>query len=256
MRLVDVHCHLESEEFTGKLPSLIEEAAAADVIKLVTCSITPSQWPVSQALAEEFAPVEFALGVHPWYLREEFRHDLPRLAEAATRGAVAIGEVGLDKKIDDPPFEMQRQFFLDQLRIAKDIDLPLIIHCRGAFDDLIAIVRKTGLPKAGAVLHNFSGSAEIAKLLIPYGALFSLGGALTYRNSRKKRDVLSAIYPDYFLLETDSPDIPPVEAKTRPNVPANIRFCLRAAAETLGTPEEDVAKHTTLNAARIFRWQS
>jgi TatD DNase family protein len=113
-------------------------------------------------------------------------------------------------------------------------------------------IRKIGLARSGGIVHNFSGSAELARQLSALGLSFSLGGTLTYRNSRKKREVLEAIYPERFLLETDSPDIPPVEAPGRPNVPANILHNLRAAAEILGEPEERIAEYTTENALRIF----
>ena len=252
MRLVDVHCHLESGEFAGKLDGIIEDARGAGVVRLITASIMPEQWDVSAGLAERYPEVEFALGVHPWYIRSEYEAHLPQLSEARSRGACAIGEIGLDRKSDSAPVDLQCRFFETQLRIAKDLDLPVVIHCRGAFDLLLEFVKKVGLSSSGGVVHNFSGSAELAGQLSRYGLSFSLGGTLTYRNSRKKRDVLAAIYPEHFLLETDSPDIPPVEVRGRPNVPANILYNLRAAAETLGEPEERIAETTTENAVRIF----
>jgi TatD DNase family protein len=252
MRLVDVHCHLESEEFAGKLDGIIEDARRTGIVRLITASIVPEQWDVSAGLAERYPEVEFAWGVHPWYIRPEFEADLPRLADARSRGACAIGEIGLDRKSDSVPLDLQCRFFETQLCIAKDLGLPVVVHCRAAFDLLLEFGKKVGLAPCGGVVHNFSGSAELAGQLSRYGLSFSMGGTLTYRNSRKKREVLEAIYPERFLLETDSPDIPPVEARDRPNVPANILYNLRAAAEVLGEPEELIAEQTTENAIRIF----
>jgi TatD DNase family protein len=252
MKLVDAHCHLESEEFKDRLEPIIQDARQVGVVKLITASISPEQWHTSKAIAERFPEVEFAWGVHPWYLSPDHLEALSRLYQAKEAGAVAIGEIGLDKKIDAPPIDLQRTFFETQLRIAAEIDLPVVLHCRAAFDDLLVFIKKIGIPRKGGILHNFSGSAELARQLAPYGLMFSLGGTLTYRNSRKKQDLLRAIYPAHLVLETDSPDIPPVEARGKPNVPSNIVYSLRAAADILGEPEERIAENTTRNAAQIF----
>ncbi len=251
MQLVDVHCHLESDEFTD-LDAVIHDAQQAGVVKMLTSSIIPEQWPLSRELAQRFPSVEFACGIHPWYIQPAFETALDGLADACA-GAVAVGEIGLDAKTENVPMAVQRRFFERQLEIAKEIHLPVIVHCRGAFDELIHSVRRVGLCPRGGVMHNFSGSAQLAQQLAAYGFSFSLGGTLTYRNSRKKIDLLRAIYPKWFLLETDSPDIPPVEARQRPNVPANIVYNLRAAAEALGESEESISKHTTENAVEVFQ---
>lgn len=252
MRLVDVHCHLESKEFEGRLPELLADARKAGIVKLVTASIVPDQWSVSEGLAHQFGEVEFALGVHPWYIKAECEPMLAGLHAARERGAIAIGEIGLDCKIENPALELQRRFFETQLRIAKDIDLPVVVHCRGAFDDLLRSLKTIGAPARGGVVHSYSGSAELAKQLREYGFLFSLGGTLTFRNSKKKIEVLKTIYPDSLLLETDSPDIPPVEKRGEVNVPTNILYNLRAAAEILEEDEERIAQFTTRNAAQLF----
>lgn len=238
----------------GRLDDIVQDATDAGLVKMVTASIVPSQWPVSKALAERYVSVEFAWGIHPWYIAPEYEKDLEGLYTARENGAVAIGEIGLDRKKEVVPFDLQRVFFERQLQIARDIDLPVVIHCRGAFDDLIHAVRRIGLCERGGVVHNYSGNADQARQLAEYGLSVSLGATLTYRNSRKKRDVLAAVYPQSFLLETDSPDIPPVEAKERPNVPANIVYNLRAASEVLDESEECIAERTTENAARMFGW--
>jgi TatD DNase family protein len=196
--------------------------------------------------------VAFAVGVHPWYIRPEHEAELARLHEAPAWGACAIGEIGLDKKVTAPPYEVQQRVFETQLGIARRLGLPVIVHCRGAFDDLLRILKGLGALPGGGIVHNFSGSAELVHEVARYGLAVSLGGTLTYRNSRKKREVVAAAYPDRLVLETDSPDLPPVEAPGRPNVPANIVYALRAAAEALDVPEEEVAACTTRNARRIF----
>ena len=252
MRIVDVHCHLEAEEFAGRLEDIIAGARGAGVVKLVTASVTPDQWALSLELARTFPEVACVLGVHPWYCRDEDLSRLDGLADAVNRGAVGIGEAGLDTKVDHAPFMLQEAVFERQLAIARELNVPMVLHCRGAFNEMLHCFRKVGVPRRGGLLHNFTGSAEVAEQFMVYGFAFSLGGILTYRNSRKRNDMLKRIYPDAFLLETDSPDIPPVEARERPNVPANIVHNLRAASEILELSAEQIAETTTRNAARIF----
>jgi TatD DNase family protein len=252
MKLVDVHCHLEADEFKDGLDSLIEDARKAGVVKLVTASITPEQWPVSEALGRRYPEVAFAWGVHPWYLKDEYQPQLEGLRDARDHGAAAIGEIGLDGKIESPAMDVQRVFFEAQLRIARELDLPVVIHCRGAFNELIECLKKVGAPARGGLIHAFKGSVELVEELIKHRLRFSMGGSLTYHKNKKREQVLRRIYPDHFLLETDSPDIPPVQVQGQTNVPANILYNLRGAANYLGESEEDIAAVTTRNAAQLF----
>lgn len=252
MRLVDAHCHLESGEFAHRLDRVLDAARSAGVVGFVTCSIEPGQWAetLSLAAAHRHRGVVAALGIHPWYIAPGDRARIPALAAARERGAAAIGEIGLDRKLERVPFDEQLTVFEDQLAVAREIDLPVSLHCRGAFNELIQCLKRVGAPRAGGWLHNFTGSAELAQDLTRFGLSFSLGGVLTYRPSRKRTAMLKAVYPDRLLLETDSPDIPPVGTEF-PNEPANLRLILGAAARLLDLPEEEVAAATTANALRL-----
>jgi len=252
MRLVDAHCHLESEHFSSDLEGIIGRARDAGIVKLITAAITPEQWQRSRSLSERFSEVEYAMGIHPWYIDESYRADIPSLADAAARGAVAIGEIGLDRKSEVVDFSLQREFFEQQLSIAREINLPVVIHCRGAFNELIVSLKRVGAPEPGGIIHSFSGSPELAAELIRFGLSFSMGGTLTFRNSKKRAAVLAHIYPAHFLLETDSPDIPPAQKHGEVNYPHYIRYNLDAAAEITGDTIDAVAENTTRNAARIF----
>lgn len=252
IRLVDAHCHLEAEEFSGRLDGILADARAAGVVKLITAAIVPEQWEQSAAIAAAHPEVAFAWGVHPWYAREEHLAALPGLAAARARGACAIGEIGLDAKIASPTMELQRRIFEEQLRIARGLELPVVLHCRGAFNELLESLKRVGAPARGGMVHAFSGSAEVAEACMAYGLRFSMGGALTYRKSNKRDRTLRRIWPDHFLLETDSPDIPPVQAAGQTNTPANIVHNLAGAANYLGLPEALIAEQTTRNADRLF----
>ena len=252
MHLVDSHCHLEAQEFENNLSGIIDDALNAGIVKLITSSVTSGEWPKSRLIHERFHQVEYSIGVHPWYVSNADMDIKLKLEKERGRGEIAIGEIGLDRKITEPDFDLQRQVFELQLQYAVDTDTPVIIHCRAAFNELIESINRIGVPPGGGIIHAYSGSPELTEILIRKGLSFSMGGTLTYRNSRKRAEVLRIIYPDHFLLETDSPDIPPANT-LKPNVPANILLNLKAASEILCIPEEKVADSTTANAMRIFR---
>jgi len=251
LRLVDSHCHLEAPEFSGILDTVISDAEQAGVVKLITSSVTADEWALSRSISDKYKSVEYSIGIHPWFVTENDL-DIKSKLEAAGTGHVAVGEIGLDRKIESPPFELQVRVFEEQMKFAVDVNLPVIIHCRGAFNELIESINRTGVPARGGIIHAFSGSREIAEALIKKGLSFSMGGTLTYKPGRKKIDTMKAIYPEHFLLETDSPDIPPVGTE-KPNVPSNILLNLKGAANLTGRPEEEIAETATENAKRIFR---
>lgn len=251
MQLVDVHCHLESEHFAGRLDNIIENARSVGVVALITCAIVPNEWELSQQISTTYKEVYFALGVHPWYIDERYFNELYRLARVTETKYCAVGEIGLDAKTNID-MQLQKKFFEEQVAIANELGKPVIVHCRGAFNDLVASMKRVGTLKAGGVIHSYSGNLEITKQLIPYGFYFSFGGAVTFRNSKKKLEVLNYIYPDYVLLETDSPDIPPVEKSGEINVPENIVYVVKAVSELIEKPDEEIARITTSNAKKLF----
>lgn len=251
MHLIDVHCHLESPSFSGKLATIIADAVNVGVIALITSSVTPEEWELSRKISLTHKEVFFAAGVHPWYIKAEYFDQLKEIRNIQDDKFIAIGEIGLDYK-SNTDFKLQKNFFEDQLKIANELNKPVIVHCRSAFNELITSIKRIGNLHAGGVIHSYSGNLEITKQLIPYGFYFSFGGAITFRNSKKKSEVLHYLYPERILLETDSPDIPPVEKINEINVPANILFVVKAMSDILNKPEEEIARISTTNAKKIF----
>ena len=250
MELVDAHCHLESEEFSEGLEGVLDRARGAGVVALITAAVTPEEWERSAAIAATHPEVAFAWGIHPWFARPEHVGCMAALYEARARGAVAIGEIGLDAKID-VPMALQQALFEAQLAVARDCELPVVMHCRGAFNELLASLDRTGVPERGGMVHAFSGSVEIAEQCLRRGLSFSMGASLSYRPSPKRMRVLERIYPDHLLLETDSPDMPPAGCE-KPNEPANIVRNLEGAAALLRVSPEDIARYTARNARELF----
>ena len=253
MKIVDAHCHLESPELKDDLHKLLNDAYREGVVKIITSSVIIDEWYISKNISKNFPEVEYTVGVHPWYVKDSHFDIYKKLGEFYTenRDLIAIGEIGLDKKIDSPPFSLQQMIFEEQMKFAVDVNLPVIIHCRGAFNELAESLKKVGMPKRGGIIHAFSGSVDIALTFIKKGISFSMGGALTYKPSKKRIETLRVIYPEHFLLETDSPDIPPVGTE-KPNVPANIILNLKGAEAIIGRSAEEIAEITTKNAERIF----
>lgn len=252
MLLADAHCHLLAPELADRLDAVLAAARAAGVAKLVNNTVSPGEWAAAAGQAARHPEVAFAWGVHPWDASPEHLGCMDRLRGARDAGASAIGEIGLDANIE-VPMDLQEQLFVAQLDVARDLDLPVAIHCRGAFNDLQRILHRRGPLAAGGIVHAFSGSLEVAEDLMARGLSFSMGASLSYRPGKKRQAVLEAIWPDHLLLETDSPDMPPAQAPGRPNTPANIVHNLGGLANYVDAPLEELAAVTTRNTARVFR---
>ncbi|MBP9003939.1 MAG: TatD family hydrolase [Candidatus Hydrogenedentes bacterium] len=253
MILVDAHCHLHAPELADAMDAALDRARAMGVQAWITCAVTTDDWATAETFAATHPGVFAAAGIHPWYGRPEDLSALDHLAETLARGMVAVGECGLDTRIADPPLDAQRPLFARQVAIAREVGLPLNLHCRGAWAELLAVFRRERPPDPPGILHNFNGSAEVAAPFLDLGFCLSFGGVMTRRNSRKLADAARRAWPDHLALETDAPDLPPVEAPTRPNLPENIVYVARAVADLLKTDADTVAEQAARNAARVFR---
>ena len=252
VNLVDVHCHLQADVFKNTIDDVVSRAESAGVSVMITNAAQPDDWDACRSLAARFDSVHFALGIHPWYIPSGAKAFLSACSEKDFSGAVALGEIGLDRTTERVPLELQIDILRIQLDIAHDLKLPVILHCRGAWGELFSLLKKRPLA-AGGVVHAFSGSEELAADLVRFGLSLSIGGTLTYRDSQKRARVLKKIYPAHFMLETDSPDILPREKDAYPNEPANILYNLYAASEILAQSRETVAAATSENARMLFR---
>lgn len=249
--ILDVHCHLQSSRFDGDRAVTIARAEAAGVTSMLNAATQPADWDAVRSIAKSNPCCKTAFGIHPWYIPADAEAFLSSLTPADFAGASAVGEIGLDAHTQRTPLERQISVFVRQLALAQELALPSIIHCRGAFGELMAAAKRTGLTH-GAIVHAFNGSEELAKDLIRHGFTISLGGVITYRDSVKREKMIRAVYPDHFLLETDSPDIVPAEKKGERNEPSFIRFITAAAAQILGIDEDTLIEQARQNAVRIL----
>ena len=251
--LWDSHAHLDSDYFTSDRHELITSLQTElDGIVNPGCDAESSAFAVE--LAEKYDFIYAAVGWHPENLTGMPANYLDMLAAWAVHPkVVAIGEIGLDYYWkENEPKEVQKRVFMEQIELAKQFDLPIIIHDRDAHGDMLEMFQKevTGVQ---AVFHCYSGSVEMAKELAKRGYYFGFGGTSTYKNAQKVREVMQFVPKDLILFETDCPYLTPVPYRGKRNNPGYVELTARNAAEVLNVDFDELAAITTANVKRLFK---
>ena len=249
--LVDSHSHFDAPEFDADRPAAHARAVAAGVLAQVVPAVDAAGWPKLKDVCTKFPGLHPAYGLHPMYLdahRPEHLADLRAWIERER--PVAVGECGLDFFVEGLDAEAQQLYFDAQLRLAREFELPVIVHARRAVDAVIASIRKVGGLRG--VVHSFSGSAEQAAQLHRLGFLLGIGGPVTYERANRLRGLVATMPLEQLLLETDAPDQPDVDHRGERNEPAYLTKVLAVVAELRGVPPELLATATTGNAERLF----
>lgn len=248
---IDTHSHIDVDTFDADRAEVIARALEAGVAQQVVPAVDAAGWDKLLQVCRAHAGLHAALGLHPVYLEG---HDESHLHALAQRlGAdrpIAVGECGLDYFIDSLDRDRQQRFFDRQLELAREHDLPVIVHARRAVDAVIASIRRIGGLRG--VVHSFSGSLEQARQLNRNGFLLGLGGPLTYPRANRLRSVAAAVPLDWLLLETDSPDQPDCMHRGQRNEPARLPQVAQTLADLRGCTLDDIARATTANAQRLF----
>ena len=249
--LIDSHSHFDADEFDADRAQALARAKAAGVGRQVVPAVDAAGWPKLREVCAKDAGLFPAYGLHPMYLdrhRDEHLHELRDWIERER--PVAVGECGLDYFVEGLDPQRQAHFFEGQLRLAREFDLPVIVHARRAVDAVIASVRRVGGLRG--VVHSFSGSEEQAAQLWRAGFLLGLGGPVTYDRANRLRR-LAAIMPiEQLLLETDAPDQPDAGIRGQRNEPPRLPAVLDTIAGLRGMPAGELAAATTANAERLF----
>jgi len=258
--VIDTHCHLTFPDYTGRVHAVLSAARESGVDGAITISTTTGDAVRSLALAREHERLWCSAGVHPLYA------DKPAdWAEMRAVGldpkCVAWGELGLDRHYDDPPQSLQRAVLDEQLAHllawrAQDprLDKPIILHCREAFDELIPILRTTGLPPERFVFHCFTAGPREMRLLLDFGAFVSFTGVVTFRNARDTHDAARLAPPERVMVETDAPFLTPEPFRTtRPNEPRFVVHVADALADLWRRDRADVRARLASNARSFFR---
>ena len=249
--LTDSHCHLDAPEFDRDLDAVILRARAAGVTRQVIPAIEAKGWPRLRDLCKTGTGLFPAYGLHPMYLSSHRHEHLQALGEwIARERPVAVGECGLDFFVEDLDAQAQQFYFDGQLALARDFDLPVIVHARRAVDAVIACFKRVGGLR-GAV-HSFSGSPEQARQLWQLGFLLGIGGPATYSRANRLRGLVAEMPLEHLLLETDAPDQPDAGIRGQRNEPARLSFICQTIAELRGVDAEVIAAATSANAQRLF----
>lgn len=249
--LIDSHSHIDTAEFDGDRDDVLHRARAAGVTRQIVPAIALSGFAKLRDLCRGEAGLYPAYGLHPMYLAEHEPEHLAELADwIARERPVAVGECGLDFYIEDLDRDTQYVYLDRQLELAREFDLPLILHARRAFDDIAAALRRIGGLRG--VVHSFSGSEEQARQLWKLGFHIGIGGPVTYERARRLRALVASMPIEWLLLETDSPDQPLSGHRGQRNEPAHLDEVLDAVAELRGESREAVAAATTANVERLF----
>ncbi len=261
--LIDTHAHLCHSDFTGELSQVVERAHAAGVEKIVSIATDLESARKTLTIAGQFEAVYAAVGLHPGEVPAVALCDMKELSQlAASPKVVAIGETGLDyyrKAKDDMALrQQQKDLFWAQLELAKERNLPVVIHNRSAEADLLTILQAhaEGLPKEWrpwGVMHCFSGDEKFAFDCLEIGLLISYTGILTFKNAAALRDVAKKVSLESVMLETDAPYLAPVPHRGKRNETAYVPLIAGVLAQIKGVPVDEVARKTTANAHRLFR---
>jgi TatD DNase family protein len=249
MELVDTHCHLYVDPLGRDAAGVLARARAAEVTTVVVPAYDLASWPAVRELVAH-AGVFAMFGLHPWVADLEL--DAGDLADAL-RGprVVGVGEIGLDYRIEGPGADVQIAALTRQLELAVDLDLPVNLHCRGAFEDLLRLLARYR-PRLRGMVHAFSRGPDLARRFLDLGLMISFGGAITRPRAERARRSAQAAPLESILLETDAPSIG-MEGLTAEEVePRHTRSVALALAELRGLDLEDVARATTVNARRFF----
>ena len=252
--MIDTHCHLTDPRLGSQLQAVFSRARAAGVTHFITIGTGLADDETAIALCRGRDELRCAIGVHPNYSHEADVSELPRLRELQTDpSVVALGEMGLDYFHHYAPRPRQLQVFQPQLQLAADLDRPVVIHCRDATDDCLAVMR--AFPSVPAVFHCFTGTPDEARQILDAGYLLGFTGAITFKKNDALREAVALTPDDRMLVETDAPYLTPEPHRSqKTNEPAMVIHVAATVARVKGMTLEEVDRVTTDNAARLFAW--
>jgi len=251
--LVDSHAHLDGRQYDADREATIERAEKNGISHILTVGCDLQSSVASLELADQHDNIYAAVGVHPHDATEINDQSLDRLKDLLGRTkVVALGEIGLDFYRDRSPREVQRLAFRRQIRLAKQVGKPIIVHDRDAHDEVLQILQEEDAAAVGGVLHCFSGDRTMAKKCLELGFYLSFPGTITYPKNAEARDIVRAVPIDRMLVETDCPYLAPQQFRGKRNEPAYVRFTAEKIAEIKGLTSADVARVTSRNCFNLF----
>jgi TatD DNase family protein len=251
--IFESHAHYDDSRFKKDRHEILSSLKDAGVGIVINAAANIKSSLKSIELAKKYDFIYPAVGVHPHDISDLMEEDLETLIGLASYNkVVAIGEIGLDYYYDNSPREVQKLWFREQINIAKEIELPLIIHSREAANDTYEIIKNSKAYEVGGVIHCFSGSKEMAQKYIDMGFYIGVGGVITFSNAQKVKEVVKAIPIDRILIETDCPYLTPVPNRGKRNDSTNLKYVIEEIGKIKGLSSDEVEDITYRNGERLF----
>lgn len=255
IRYFDSHAHINLHHYDNDRKEVIEKIFASGVEKIVIPGVDMETITSAIALAEEYPDkIYTGIGYHP---TDSIKWDdtiYEKMKELAKKPCVvAVGEIGLDYYWDTAPKDVQHDIFKQQIELAHELDLPVIIHTRDSHIDTLKMLKENNADKTGGIFHCFSGDVNFAKDCVDFGFYLSFAGNITFKNAQNLRDAAKETPLDKILIETDSPYLTPMPDRGKRNDPSYVRFVAKQIADVKNISVEEVAEQTYQNAMNIFK---
>ena len=253
MNIIDTHTHLYLKQFNEDIDLVIQRSKEIGVKKFIFPAIDSSHFDDMHGLKGKYPDCIFLMsGLHPTDVKEDFKDELEFVVNSLkTYDYIAIGEIGIDLYWDKSFLNEQQEAFRFQIRLAMKHDLPIVIHCRDAFDEIFEILDKENCPKLRGIFHCFTGTLGQAKRAIDLGFVLGIGGVVTFKNGGIDK-FLNQIDLKHIVLETDSPYLAPVPQRGKRNESSYIMYVVEKLSEIYGLSKEEIADITTKNAEKVF----
>ena len=261
--IIDTHCHLDLAVFDVDIDAVLNRANTAGVDEFIIPAIDPEHWQRQFELAQEYPQIRFTLGFHPFFLKpllakfsvaqliSELDKTIQETLSSDLRTQfVGVGEIGVDRAVDIP-LKHQESIFVQQLKLAKHHNLPVIMHHRKSHDRLLGLLKQAKFTQGG-IIHAFSGNALVARQYIELGFKLGIGGTITYPRGSKTRKAILEVGLEHCVLETDSPDMPMCGRQGQRNEPAYITDVITVLAELFAVKESEVIEQTYHNVSSVF----
>ncbi|MFY0544669.1 TatD family hydrolase [Brevibacillus sp. H7] len=250
---IDTHAHLNAKEFDEDREEVIARARENGVSTIVNIGFNAETIPTCLELAERYEFIYAVVGWHPQDAKDMTDEHLEWLEELSRHPkVVGLGEMGLDYYWDTSPKDVQAEVFRKQIRLARKLQMPIVIHNRDAHQDIITILKEEKAAEVGGIMHCFSGSWETAKLALDMNFHISFGGPLTFKNAKQPKEVAAKVPLDRLLIETDCPYLTPHPFRGKRNETGYVRYVCEEMANIRGLSYEEMAAITSDNARRLF----
>lgn len=256
MEIIDTHTHLNVDQFNEDVPEVVQRARELSVKKMIVIGFDEPSIKRAVELADQYPEIYLTLGWHPTEAGSYNDVIEEKLIQwLGHEKVVALGETGLDYYWDEDPHEVQTEAFRRQIRLSKKLNLPFTVHNRDSTEDVYRVIKEEGVGPAGAIMHSFNLGPEWLEKFLDLGMMISFSGVVTFKNAPEVKESAKLVPKDRFLVETDAPYLSPEPYRGRRNEPGYTYYVAEEIARLREESIEEVARQTTLNAQRLFKWE-